>query len=158
MLIQSLQKFLKALGYASMSNQDTQTAERIQMHADKLYHRMLDYETSVKEAEEKGLKPPPYKPLFTPEVEEASSFPIDEKNRHQHIPPSMLHKIKKPLQKMTPLEQEVEVRALKGEMRVLGSHFDDLEDTLLEEKFKKLKRKEKMAGWVGDWAANWIVP
>ena len=38
--------------------------ERIQMHADKLYHRMLDYERKVAEAKEAGREPPHPKSLF----------------------------------------------------------------------------------------------
>lgn len=142
-----------------MANQDPDTAERIQMHADTLYHRMLDYETSVKEAKAKGLPEPPYQSVFTTDPEETrGAFPVDKHDRHQQIPPTMLNRISKPLQKMTPMEQEVEVRALKGELRVLGSHFDDLEDTLVAEKLARLKRKEKMAGWIGEWATSWVMP
>ncbi|KAH0396465.1 hypothetical protein KCU89_g9279, partial [Aureobasidium melanogenum] len=57
-------RFLKALGYMSMQRTADQE-ERIQMHADKLYHEMLDREKAMKEAEENKLPVPEYKPLIT---------------------------------------------------------------------------------------------
>jgi hypothetical protein len=141
-----------------MSNQDPEIAERIQMHADTLYHRMLSHEAAVKEAKEKGIPEPPYQSVFTPESEQSSDFPPDPNNRYDKVPERMLHRIKKPLEKLTPEEQEVEVRALKGEMRVLGAQSEELEDTIIAENIKRVKRRDNMARWVGDWAANWIIP
>ncbi|KAG9855334.1 hypothetical protein KCU98_g2926, partial [Aureobasidium melanogenum] len=57
-------RFLKALGYMSMQR-TADEEERIQMHADKLYHEMLDREKAMKEAEENKLPVPEYKPLIT---------------------------------------------------------------------------------------------
>jgi hypothetical protein len=57
-------RFLKALGYMSMQR-TVDEEERIQMHADKLYHEMLGREKAMKEAEEKKLPAPEYKPLIT---------------------------------------------------------------------------------------------
>ena len=66
------QKFLKALGYlahfdASTSNQDSsqqQRNERIQMHADTLYHRMLHEEAVAEKAKVDGVPVPPPAPLI----------------------------------------------------------------------------------------------
>ncbi|KAI9690543.1 MAG: hypothetical protein M1822_009506 [Bathelium mastoideum] len=51
-------KFLKALGYLSAQERSPEEEERIQMHADKLYHQMLDQERLAEEAknESKGLE------------------------------------------------------------------------------------------------------
>ncbi|EEP77485.1 predicted protein [Uncinocarpus reesii 1704] len=43
--------------------------EKIQMHADKLYHQMLDYEARVEQAKAAGVEPPPIKSLFNPNAE-----------------------------------------------------------------------------------------
>ena len=45
-------KFMRALGYLSMYARSEEEAERIQMHADRLYHRMLAEEETMKEAKE----------------------------------------------------------------------------------------------------------
>ena len=59
-------KFLKALGYSSLYERSEEESERIQMHADALYHHMLDQEKAINEAKEKGLPPPELLPLIKP--------------------------------------------------------------------------------------------
>ncbi|KAL8730006.1 MAG: hypothetical protein Q9166_004329 [cf. Caloplaca sp. 2 TL-2023] len=58
-------RFLKALGYLSAHDRPPEIDERIQMHADKLYHRMLDQERAVEEAKKAGLPIPEFPPLAT---------------------------------------------------------------------------------------------
>lgn len=49
-------KFLKALGYLSGGERSLEVEERIQMHADTLYHRMLEEEKRVKELKKQGVE------------------------------------------------------------------------------------------------------
>lgn len=56
-------RFLKALGYLGMER-TAEEEERIQMHADKLYHEMLAREEAVKAAKEEGKPEPLFKPLL----------------------------------------------------------------------------------------------
>ena len=49
---------------ADEDDQDGETDEVIQMHADKLYHRMMDYEASVAEARRQGRPIPPLSSVF----------------------------------------------------------------------------------------------
>ncbi|KAL8773227.1 MAG: hypothetical protein Q9209_001904 [Squamulea sp. 1 TL-2023] len=61
-------RFLKALGYLSAHDRPPEIDERIQMHADKLYHRMLDQERAVEEAKKSNLPIPEFPPLVTEPV------------------------------------------------------------------------------------------
>ncbi|KAL8784723.1 MAG: hypothetical protein Q9213_003820 [Squamulea squamosa] len=61
-------RFLKALGYLSAHDRPLEIDERIQMHADKLYHRMLDQERAIEEAKKSNLPIPEFPPLVTEPV------------------------------------------------------------------------------------------
>lgn len=65
MIMWDFQRFLKALGYLSAHDRPPEVDERIQMHADTLYHRMLDQERAVEEAEKSNLPIPEFPPLVT---------------------------------------------------------------------------------------------
>ncbi|KAI9833882.1 MAG: hypothetical protein M1819_003391 [Sarea resinae] len=57
-------KFLKALGYLSTYDRSPDTDEAIQMHADTLYHRMLDQEKAIEEAKANDLPIPTFPPII----------------------------------------------------------------------------------------------
>ncbi|KAL9011722.1 MAG: hypothetical protein Q9173_003452 [Seirophora scorigena] len=61
-------RFLKALGYLSADDQDrpADVEERIQMHADKLYHQMLAQEAAASDAAARDLPAPTFEPLIFP--------------------------------------------------------------------------------------------
>ncbi|KAL9634348.1 MAG: hypothetical protein Q9204_003039 [Flavoplaca sp. TL-2023a] len=68
-------RFLKALGYLSAYDRPPEVDERIQMHADTLYHRMLDQERAVEEAKRSNLPIPEFPPLVTEPQHDASRTP-----------------------------------------------------------------------------------
>ena len=57
-------KFLRALGYMSMYNRPDEESERMQMHADKLYQRLLAQEKRLEDAKKEGVSPPDFGPLI----------------------------------------------------------------------------------------------
>ncbi|KAI4166819.1 MAG: hypothetical protein LQ343_007720 [Gyalolechia ehrenbergii] len=57
-------RFLKALGYLSAYDRPAEIDERIQMHADTLYHRMLAQEAAVAEAKASDAPIPSFAPLI----------------------------------------------------------------------------------------------
>lgn len=59
------QRFLKALGYLSTYDRPASVDEDIQMHADTLYHRMLDQEKAIEAAKAAGEPVPTFAPLIT---------------------------------------------------------------------------------------------
>ena len=99
-------RFLKALGYMAVYERPGQLDEDIQMHADMLYHRMLEQEAAAEEAKEQGLPAPVFAPL------------IDAKAPRGYKPPSPADYIprSKLFRGMGPdLEEDAR---LKREMRV----------------------------------------
>ncbi|OMP81661.1 hypothetical protein BK809_0002654 [Diplodia seriata] len=60
-------RFLKALGYLSVQGQGADREEAVQMHADRLYQRMLAQERLVKEARERGEEPPAFGSILSRE-------------------------------------------------------------------------------------------
>ena len=59
------QRFLKALGYLSATDRSASVDEEIQMHADTLYHRMLDQEKAQEAARAAGLPVPQFPPIIS---------------------------------------------------------------------------------------------
>ncbi|KZF26213.1 hypothetical protein L228DRAFT_257689 [Xylona heveae TC161] len=57
-------RFLKALGYVSSWDRPAEVEEQIQMHADTLYHRMLDQQRQMDEAKAAGKPIPKFPPLM----------------------------------------------------------------------------------------------
>ena len=60
-------KFLTALGYMTERGRDPDLEEQIQMHADSLYHRMLEHEKLAAEARERGEPEPAVVPVMARE-------------------------------------------------------------------------------------------
>ena len=51
-------KFLRALGYLSLFDRSPEESEKIQMHADKLYHKMLQEEKAIETAKDRDVTNP----------------------------------------------------------------------------------------------------
>ncbi|EFR04471.1 hypothetical protein MGYG_07479 [Nannizzia gypsea CBS 118893] len=155
-------KFLQALGYGSSFVWDMEKEERIQMHADRLYHRMLDYERRVAEAKEEGREPPHPKSLFKSEAEiaasqETTSQPDDECliPGGEGLPAGAMPY--KPLKEMTPHERELEVQSLKQQMVQRDIYMKEVTPVLRAEEAAKNKRREKFTSWFGETIGNWLA-
>ncbi|KAK3397924.1 hypothetical protein B0T20DRAFT_235697 [Sordaria brevicollis] len=57
-------RLLKALGYLQTYNRSPEVDEDIQMHADALYHRMLEQEAEIEKAKAEGRPVPAFPSLF----------------------------------------------------------------------------------------------
>ncbi|KAG6004724.1 hypothetical protein E4U21_000816 [Claviceps maximensis] len=64
-------RFLRALGYGSVDGRSLQVEENIQMHADRLYERMIAHEAAVEKAKKEGAPIP----VFEPALPKASTTP-----------------------------------------------------------------------------------
>lgn len=155
----TVQKFLQALGYGSRFEVDADREERIQMHADKLYHQMLDYERRVNEAKAAGQQPPPLQSLFNPaapvEPAESSTQRPDFIPGGERLPEGA--RPSKSLENMTPHEREVEVRVWRQKMEEQGMYRGEVSDMLKGEEAAKLKRREKFSSWFGPTIGNWLA-
>ncbi|KAL5338399.1 hypothetical protein BJX70DRAFT_366940 [Aspergillus crustosus] len=160
-------KFLNALGYATSEVWDTEKEEQIQLHADKLYHEMLDYEKKVEEAREADRPPPPLTSLFNPQAETVQrvsadpSQPAGQKSSElieipggKPIPKDF--KFSKPIDKLTPHERELELQVYyqkkkfhQAEQEAAGVRARPLDEY-------KDRRREKLIGWFGETVGDWI--
>ncbi|PGH34623.1 hypothetical protein GX50_02513 [[Emmonsia] crescens] len=169
-------KFLQALGYASAFEFDPDKEERIQMHADKLYHQMLDYERRVEEAKAAGQEPPPPQSLFKPNLQPPQSpTPIPtptttttatttdsqpatsdlEIPGGEKVPVGV--KFKKPLKNMTPHERELELQVLQQKRAQQGIYLQEVGPVLQAENQARDKRREKLSGWFGETIGKFLA-
>jgi hypothetical protein len=111
-------KFLQSLGYLASSSTSDEDEERIQMHADKLYHRMMDYEEALEDAKRNNQPIPPLSSVFdtnrpAPTVEQFN------------LPESVQVKLKAPLKELPPHERELAVAAALREAKATNEIADD---------------------------------
>jgi hypothetical protein len=156
-------KFLQALGYASSFEYDPAKEERIQMHADKLYHQMLDYEERVKEAKAAGTEIPPVTSLFHPEKgpQPPSQEQVPEGSKAkvvipggEPIPEGL--KPSKPLWQLTPHERELEIRSHNAQLEQQKLYFEEASPFVKAQEETRTKRQEKAVSWFGETLGKWM--
>ncbi|OXV08714.1 hypothetical protein Egran_03523 [Elaphomyces granulatus] len=154
-------KFLQALGYAASFDWDQDKEERIQMHADKLYHQMLDFERRVEEARAAGIEPPPITSLFNPDAK-----PIRQESEQntqgefiipggEQLPPGV--KPSKPLEKLSPHERELEIRSIKKQIEQQKIYVDEAAPFMKSHEGARVKRQERAIRWFGETIGKWIT-
>lgn len=141
-------KFLQALGYQGTAKD---VDEKIQMHADKLYHRMMDYEVAVDEANAKGQPVPPLTSVFNPNRPAPTVKELD-------LPPALAKGLKRPLYALPPHERELEAKAVLEETKVAQQHADDFFafTTTLNEGRKE--RQKKLVAAFGENLGKFFIP
>lgn len=129
------------------------------MHADKLYHQMLDYERQVEIAQAAGLEPPPLTSLFKPEATsrvekpskkaEAVEIPGEEK-----IPAGF--KPSKDLERLTPHERELEIRVHQAHLDQQNVYAETASPFMKGQEDARQKRREKASSWMGETLGRWF--
>lgn len=157
---ETIQKFLQALGYSSAFDWDGDREERIQMHADKLYHQMLDYEKRVESAQEAGLEPPPLTSLFKPEATSRIEKP-NSKSEAVEIPggeriPAGFQP-SKDLEQLTPHERELEIRVHQAQLDQQNAYAEKASPFMKSQDEARQKRREKATSWFGETLGRWIT-
>ncbi|MCJ1287587.1 hypothetical protein MMC26_006939 [Xylographa opegraphella] len=155
-------RFLKALGYLSTYDRPPEVDEQIQMHADTLYHRMLDQERLVKEAKDAGLPIPTFPSLISSTRstgDAASTKPLPAKGPASEIPlpqelqdlkPKVKAEFRARLKGLSPEEREVEEKAMVMEVAA-GETVGKQVSQIYEETGKaKQLRKEQGKETFGD--------
>ncbi|KAL9112484.1 MAG: hypothetical protein Q9227_003326 [Pyrenula ochraceoflavens] len=144
-------KFLHALGYAAILNKShDEQNEKIQMHADKLYHRMIAYEDACREAREKGLPEPPPFSVFNakkpvppaPELDDFDKKRIGEEN----------------WEKMSPQSKELTFQTLQTERQFVGQYKDEIYRFFQTEYKNRQWRQGKLVGMFGETVGKHILP
>jgi hypothetical protein len=144
-------KFLQALGYLTSANTSDEDEEKIQMHADKLYHRMMDYENAVEEAKLNDDPIPPLSSLFDPARPAPSLDQLD-------LPKGMERQMKKPLHELPPHERELAVRAALQEAKMAHLYKEDFQTYAVEMNEKRKERQQWLIKQFGEPIGKFIIP
>ena len=161
-------RFLKALGYLSTQHQTEEEEERIQMHADKLYHEMLEREAKMKEAKKAGRETPKLDPLLQPDVltktlgEKSAYARARERARAAGLPtnlsaytPEKQEEIKERVKGMSEQERELELQLIAAETRAQLEYSDQVKERMEEERIHRAQRRERGKETVGDTIKRW---
>ncbi|KAG6025021.1 hypothetical protein E4U41_001633 [Claviceps citrina] len=103
-------RFLRALGYGSVTGRAPHVEDDIQMHADRLYQRMMDHEAAVERAKQQGAPLPVFDPALpstTTARTTASVAPTDELEKQW----------REKLDKLPAEERVVEEAALRADLQ-----------------------------------------
>lgn len=144
-------KFLQALGFMSSLEPNEEHEERIQMHADKLYHKMMDYEAAVEEATRDNKPIPPLTSVFN------SNRPAPTLEQ-MNVPETMQARMDTPLHELPPHERELAARAALQEAKIRtsdASEFDRYTRTMNEE---RKQRQAKVSKILGEPIAKFFIP
>jgi len=154
-------KFLKALGYLSTFDRPSEVDERIQMHADTLYHRMLDQEAAIETAKAEGRPIPEFPPLLsktsisktspTRPTQSTSTSTIDMASQ---LSPAVQAQLKKRLEGLNDEQRQVEERAIAAEIQAgeqLAGHLGTIYQKQDEE---RQRRKDQGKETIGDKVAS----
>ncbi|KAF4625258.1 hypothetical protein G7Y89_g12911 [Cudoniella acicularis] len=142
-------KFLKALGYLSTFDRPPEVDERIQMHADKLYHQMLEQESAIEAAKAEGRPIPSFPPLLAPKPKVESKATASQSTEPK-MPVEigdLREKIQGPLRKkldtLTGEQRDLEEEAIKAEIQA-GTQVAERLNVLNKqaEEERKLRREQ----------------
>lgn len=157
-VLTAVKKFLQALGYAGSFEYDEEKEERIQLHADKLYHQMIDYEKQVAEARAAGTEPPPITSLFNPTAKPVS---LSDDNDNTLVPGGEQlpegYQLSKPLEKLSPHERELEIQSIKAEIEQKKKYSQEAAPFVKTQQESREKRQETATKWFGETIGKWIT-
>lgn len=130
------------------------------MHADKLYHQMLDYERQVAEARAAGVEPPPITSLFSPEARNTTEQSGANLQSAHAIPEidQLPQGMKKPAKwdELTPHEREVEIQSYKAERAQQKMYAEQAAPFLKKYKGGQSEGKEKSGSSFGETLGRWL--
>ena len=141
--------------------------EQIQMHADKLYHRMLDQEAAVEKAEAEGGPIPDFEPVIPTTNSEGQPSP--SMGSDPQLPPvptttttpanlklSAQAQIEKRLKGLSPEQRAMEEKAIAAEIAVGQQVASQLDDQRREQDKARLRRREKGQETFSDRVTRWF--
>jgi hypothetical protein len=131
--------------------------EEIQMHADTLYHRMLDQEKAIEAAKAENKPIPKFPPLLSQTKKSApsrgpstASTVEDNKTQASDLPASVQAGLKKRLEGLNDEEREVEERAIKAEIQAGEQVATQLGSIYEKQAEERRIRKEQGRETIGD--------
>ncbi|GAB7358543.1 hypothetical protein MBLNU230_g2605t1 [Neophaeotheca triangularis] len=155
-------RFLKALGYLAM-DRTPEEDERIQMHADKLYHEMLAREKRAEEARERGEEAEVLPPLIEPKGTAAAlgeqsawarhrqkAAAMGQDTRLSHLSADKRQKVVERIKDMSEMEKEVELQLVVAETRAEVEYAEKIRDVMKDEQEHRRDRRERGKETFGD--------
>ncbi|OQN96125.1 hypothetical protein B0A48_18040 [Cryoendolithus antarcticus] len=156
-------RFLKALGYLSVGGRSEMDEERVQMHADRLYHEMLEREEMAETARKEGRETPVLPPLISGEATvkalgEESAFAKGRREAQEKSVPTTLSSfspekqavIKRRLEGLSDMEKEVELQLVAAESRTQKEYAQEIRVAMEDESKARKLRREQGKETVGD--------
>ena len=120
------------------------------MHADTLYHRMLEQEKAIEAAKAEGRPVPTFPPLLSSKAKHIVQ-PIDEGGlQPSDLNPKVQKGLKKRLEGLTEEEREVEERAIKAELQAGVEVAEQLGSIYQRQAEERRIRKEQGKETMGD--------
>lgn len=128
------QRLLKALGYLNALDRSPDMDERIQMHADKLYHQMIEQEAAIEKAKAEGLPEPKFEPVIPKKAAEAQMENLSEeaKKRYQEA-----------LEKVDERQRAAEEAAIQAEMRSKAEMVGQVKELWKDQEAERQARKAR---------------
>lgn len=157
---------MKALGYLSNYDRPPEVDEQIQMHADKLYHRMLERERITEQAKAAGLPAPTFPDILSSSAIKASlqapSTPVGSSSAEEPQPlppdleglkPKVKAQLRDRMKDLSPEERALEEKALAMEIaagETVGKQIDKMfEDQARAKKVRKEQGRETFGDKIG---------
>ncbi|KAF7906600.1 hypothetical protein EAF00_000879 [Botryotinia globosa] len=144
-------KFLKALGYLSTYDRPPAVDEQIQMHADTLYHRMIDQEKQIEEAKAEGRPVPIFPPLISKSRPgQSDAAQENTKLKASDLSPKVQASFKKRLEGLNDDERLVEERAIQAEIEAGEQVAGQLGKIYEKQDEERRQRKEQGRETISD--------
>lgn len=130
------QRLLKALGYLNAIDRSPETDERIQLHADKLYHQMMEQEKAIAEAQKEGKPAPKFEPVIPKQV-------TDTATEAALMSESAKKRVAEKLEGMSEQERAAEQAAVDAEMKAKAEMVGKIQGLWKEQEAERKARIEK---------------
>lgn len=134
-----VQRLLKALGYLNALDRSPETDERIQLHADKLYHQMLEQDAAVEAAKKEGRPIPKFEPV----IPKQAAGGDDDDSATARMSEAAKKRAAEALAKLTPEERAAEEAAIEAEMRSKAEMVGKIKDLWKEQEAEREARRQK---------------
>ncbi|RYP86126.1 hypothetical protein DL770_004960 [Monosporascus sp. CRB-9-2] len=134
-------RFLKALGYLSSYDRSPEVEEEIQLHADKLYHRMLEQEAEVEKAKAEGRPIPKFTSLIPPRRPVAAAATTTTAD--MELTPEQQETLRARLEKVPEEDRAAEAEAIKGEWRAKAEVASRVQGLWRQQEEDRRARKER---------------
>lgn len=127
-------RLLKALGYLNALDRSPETDERIQLHADKLYHQMLEQEEAIEKAKEEGLPEPKFEPVIPRKAvdDQMANLSEDAKRRYKDA-----------LEKVDERQRDAEDAAIQAELKSKAEMVGKVKELWKEQEVERQARKAR---------------